>query len=333
MMETNPPSSIAEMHVLIVDDESMLRSVILEYLDLIGVKSCLMAEDGQQALEILRSQPPGEPIHCMISDIRMPRMELKELLGHINKEFPEIMVVATSGYSDMGSAHEIFEKGAQDFLAKPLNLDYIEYVLDWYVQRSQIIGAAQDALESGDYTALHGALTANQGLYAEKMRHAARIGELAEKIETGLKPGQRADLLMLAHLHEIGEGIQILDLCGQPRDLIDEELELVRSHAFISGRIVARAFDRSDLQEIVASHLNWEKIAVDLSQREAIEQSLTIWLGLLNNIDGRLSDRPDRAACSSKELKASLQNLFVGQCSLDSHPILDQWNVVEEYYA
>ena len=92
----------------------MLRSVIEEFLGLLDYQTFRMACDGREALEMLRA----EPCDCMLSDVRMPEMDLEELLGYVSKEFPDLTVSATSGYSDLEHAVEIMGRGAHDFLGK-----------------------------------------------------------------------------------------------------------------------------------------------------------------------------------------------------------------------
>ncbi|MRR32696.1 response regulator [bacterium] len=105
------PAPSSSLRLLVVDDEPMLRSVIEEFLTILGYTQHHMAGDGQQALEVLRNHP----IDCILSDIRMPELELEEMLGIVRKQWPDSVVIATSGYSDMESAANIIGKGAADF--------------------------------------------------------------------------------------------------------------------------------------------------------------------------------------------------------------------------
>src|SRR5687768_3759499 len=96
-----------DMRLLIVDDEPMLRSVIQEFLEMLGYTNFSVAGDGREGLEVLRAKP----IDCMISDIRMPEMELEELLGIVRQEYPQLIVIATSGYSDFSTYANILRRG------------------------------------------------------------------------------------------------------------------------------------------------------------------------------------------------------------------------------
>ena len=78
--------------VLLVDDEPLLRKLILRHLLPAGyvVKT---AEDGLDAIGKLRAGLPD----LIISDLNMPRMEGIEFLAVVRKRFPQIPVIAISG--------------------------------------------------------------------------------------------------------------------------------------------------------------------------------------------------------------------------------------------
>lgn len=325
----------SQLHILIVDDEVMLRSVIVDFLSLMGVSQLDSAEDGQEALDKLRAQPADAMFDCIISDIRMPRMELSELLQYMGEEFPGVSVIATSGFSDMQSACEIFEKGAHDFLGKPLNLDQLEEALTWTVQRQALLSHAQTltgAPSPTDYQTFQDQLYVVTGVVQSKMQHAARVGRLACAIETGMKDQVQNDLRLMAHLHEIGTGIQVIDLCHEARELADDERRLVRMQGNISGRIVAHTIGRPDLKEIIASHSHWGRLARELKVTQAVAASPTIWLGLLNAVDGYLTPRADRPALTTDALKQLLETKLLVNAKLEGHPLLGQWNIVERMY-
>ena len=61
--------------ILVTDDEPMLRSVITEYLEAFGWTELAEASNGIEALETIRSNA----VDCLLSDIRMPMMDLEEL--------------------------------------------------------------------------------------------------------------------------------------------------------------------------------------------------------------------------------------------------------------
>ena len=74
------------------------------------------AGDGEEALVCIRAQRPD----LVIADIKMPRMDGFALADQLRREFPDLPVVALSGYID---ANEIEGHNFVGFLEKPMRLD------------------------------------------------------------------------------------------------------------------------------------------------------------------------------------------------------------------
>lgn len=330
----------SKLRILIVDDEPMLRTVIQDFLLMLGFENQCVAGDGLEALEVMRSKP----VDFMLSDIRMPKMELEELLGVVRQEFPRLVVIATSGFSDLDSARNIFSKGAHDFIGKPLNLDALELALQWIVERQKILQAAERLMgksalpvppEEGEarLDALREALRSGAHHFEHKIQHSIRIADFLRSIRTGLEPAQALDLELAALLHELGNGYQIQSLCRQPRQLDDEERRLVQEHARISGRLVAWSLDRPEFQTIIGEHIHWPALMSRPEADLAPEERLALWLGTLNSIDGILHDRPDRPGLSLQQLRASFQRKHRHPGRTPVGLLLEQWEQVEAYFA
>jgi two-component system chemotaxis response regulator CheY len=105
--------------VLIVDDSPTIRGFAKVFLKPLGVQ-VKEAEDGAQALEIVRADPPA----VAVVDVNMPGMDglafTREVRADARPEIAKIPVVLLTG----DQAPEVKEKGraagATDFLGKPL---------------------------------------------------------------------------------------------------------------------------------------------------------------------------------------------------------------------
>jgi len=331
---------ITDLRVLIVDDEPMLRSVIQDFLTMLGVTQQYVAGDGVEALEVIRSRP----IDCMLSDIRMPKMELEELLGIIQREYPALIVIATSGYDDLGTARNIFCKGAHDFLGKPLNLDDLELSLRWIAERRSILQAAgrlfgKAALNNKPEHDLEhlkiliDAVQRHAHHFQNKIHHAIRLTRLAQHIRTDLEPAANVDLQVAALLHEVGIGYQIQTLCRKARRLDEDELRLVQEHAHITGRLVSLALARPEFEVVLGHHLVWQSVDPGGAAYKLHDEYVSIWLGLLNNIDGCLHDRPDRPAITPAQLRGMLHRRYKQQSLKPIAQLLDQWPTIETFYS
>ncbi|MBI4798554.1 MAG: response regulator [Desulfarculus sp.] len=86
------------IRVLIVDDSASMRAVVKKTLAAAGyaVQTCLEAQNGAEALEILHQ----EPVDVVLSDLHMPEMDGLELLRTLQKEGkvpPCFILVTTEG--------------------------------------------------------------------------------------------------------------------------------------------------------------------------------------------------------------------------------------------
>ncbi|MCV6607804.1 MAG: response regulator [Campylobacterales bacterium] len=118
---------LQNLNVLFVDDDKMTveltRAVLSKYF-----KNVYSAYDGQEALEMYKKNP--EDFHVIISDYNMPNMNggvfSKEILK-INKEQCFFL------FSIDNKEDEANEIGV-NFLPKPLELDYLDYISAEYHQ-------------------------------------------------------------------------------------------------------------------------------------------------------------------------------------------------------
>ncbi len=112
--------------VLIVDDEPDLEFLIRQRLsDQIedGLYDFVFALNGMSALEQIRLHPD---LDLVLSDINMPGMDGLTLLSQITETNPFLKVVMISAYGDMNNIRTAMNKGAFDFLTKPIDFRDLE---------------------------------------------------------------------------------------------------------------------------------------------------------------------------------------------------------------
>ncbi|OAI39464.1 fused response regulator/phosphatase [Planctomycetaceae bacterium SCGC AG-212-D15] len=107
--------------ILITDDETDLELLIRQrFRKQIRDKAYefLFAHNGLEALEILKADPS---IQLVLSDINMPVMDGLELLSRIKEHDTMIQPVIVSAYGDMTNIRTAMNRGAFDFLTKPID--------------------------------------------------------------------------------------------------------------------------------------------------------------------------------------------------------------------
>lgn len=110
--------------VLIVDDEENMRHMLASMLQREGY-TVETAEDGEQALAVLRNRP----FNFVLCDIKMPRMDGMAFLRAARGEFGEVSVIMMSAYGTIDLAVEAMKSGAYDFISKPFKNDEVRLVI------------------------------------------------------------------------------------------------------------------------------------------------------------------------------------------------------------
>ncbi|MDE0169327.1 MAG: SpoIIE family protein phosphatase [bacterium] len=121
---------MAKYKILVVDDEPDLEPLILQRMRRAirtGRYSFVFARNGVEALEKLAAQ---EDIDMVLSDINMPRMDGLTLLEQIPKVDPNIRSVIISAYGDMKNIRTAMNRGAFDFVTKPLDFKDLRHTID-----------------------------------------------------------------------------------------------------------------------------------------------------------------------------------------------------------
>ena len=120
----------APTKVLVVDDEPDLEPLLRQRFrrriregDLELVFAC----DGLDALDKLAADPD---IQLVLTDINMPRMDGLTLLGELAKQHHRVRAVVVSAYGDLDNIRTAMNRGAFDFITKPIAFDDLETTLD-----------------------------------------------------------------------------------------------------------------------------------------------------------------------------------------------------------
>lgn len=113
-------SNVNEMEtILIAEDEQPLREALCDYLRNLGYTT-FAASSGQEALSVA-SRHKGD-IDLLITDIRMPKMNGRELSEALVRLRPGIKTIFMSGYTDDAIMRYCVGERGVAFLPKPFNL-------------------------------------------------------------------------------------------------------------------------------------------------------------------------------------------------------------------
>lgn len=114
----------SELKILVVDDMSVMRSILKALLNNMGVKDVIEAADGEMALQILQNTK----VDLILSDWNMPKMTGIELLGKVRqdlvlKNIPFVMISAEATSTNISQAIRLH---VSQYLLKPVSAEQLE---------------------------------------------------------------------------------------------------------------------------------------------------------------------------------------------------------------
>jgi DNA-binding NtrC family response regulator len=104
--------------ILLVEDEPLLRKSMCEVLQRAGGFEVDEAEDGLQALKLLKSRP----FDLVITDLIMPRLDGGTLLEYVRSMSPPLPVIFITAYFSRASVNTAVP-GQIEYVIKPFGID------------------------------------------------------------------------------------------------------------------------------------------------------------------------------------------------------------------
>jgi diguanylate cyclase (GGDEF)-like protein len=107
--------------MLVVDDDLQIRETLAKLLAAVGITSS-SASSGPEALDILKEKE----YTFLLTDMKMPEMDGLELIKAVRRDFPDVSIIAMTGYSEGYRYIDVINAGASDFIKKPFEVDELE---------------------------------------------------------------------------------------------------------------------------------------------------------------------------------------------------------------
>ncbi|MBI4264746.1 MAG: sigma-54-dependent Fis family transcriptional regulator [Acidobacteria bacterium] len=120
-------------HLLFVDDEPALRSLMAERLAERGF-DVVQADSGERALELLDQFA----FDIVITDLRMPGVDGGRVIESAVERYPGIVAIVITGYGTVKDAVDAIKRGASDFIAKPFQFDELMHVLQKAIEQRRL---------------------------------------------------------------------------------------------------------------------------------------------------------------------------------------------------
>ena len=121
------------IHILIVEDNDSLRKLMRLHLERAGYQVS-EAADGVQALQIIEHNH----IHLLIADVMMPLLGGFELTGELRNAKYTIPILIVSAKDTLEDKRQGFQRGADDYLTKPFDMDEMLLRVEALLRRARI---------------------------------------------------------------------------------------------------------------------------------------------------------------------------------------------------
>jgi two-component system, chemotaxis family, chemotaxis protein CheY len=112
--------------VLVADDSSTMRKIIIRSLQAVGVPTATEAADGAEAISMFK---PGE-FDLVLTDWNMPNKNGLEVIQEIRKQDPNVTIIMVTTEAEKTRVLEAIQAGVSDYLVKPFTAETLREKLE-----------------------------------------------------------------------------------------------------------------------------------------------------------------------------------------------------------
>lgn len=129
------PASLQSVrpNILVIDDEPAVRSQLLRLFEQSGYSA-----EAVHSAEAALTQLAEGKIDFVITDIKLPGMSGAELIALMQENYPDVPVIAITGYLDIDTAVRVLKCGAVDFVVKPFDLTAVRDATAAALERTRV---------------------------------------------------------------------------------------------------------------------------------------------------------------------------------------------------
>jgi putative two-component system response regulator len=305
--------------LLVVDDEEPIRNALRRFLVQQGYE-VVTASGGEEALAVLQRQR----ITGMLLDVNLPGISGVDLVPQIMELEPAIALLMLTAVNDATSAALCMQRGAHDYLIKPIDLGHLSRAIHHALQRrhTQLEGqqinqwlkeevaarvaerrleqANQERISVATLEALVNALEAKDPYLRG---HSARVADLSAMVaaQLGSTDEQIEAVRTGGRLHDIGKiGIRE-EVLNKQGPLSEAEYDHVKQHVTVGSQILAPLVHLKEVIQFVRSHHErWDgKGYPDRLQGESIPIGARI-IGAVEIYDALTTARPYQEKMSAE---------------------------------
>ncbi len=258
--------------ILVVDDEDGIRNALVKFLTSRGYQA-RQASTGEEAL----AQLHDDDVALMLLDVRMPGMSGMDVVPEALHLSPDLAIMMLSAVTDATSAAICMQRGAIDYLTKPIELTSlagaIERALrrrDTMLQERQIsrwlkeelehrareLERERRKLEQLSVATLEALINALEAKDRFLTGHSARVAAFAATVaqQFGMSDDEIEQVRMAGRLHDLGKIGVRESVLNKEGPLTPEEYEHVKEHVVIGSQILAPLVHLGPIVSFVRGH-------------------------------------------------------------------------------
>ena len=305
--------------ILVVDDESLLRSILTQMLNRMDYEATAV-HSAEAGIGVLRERR----FDLALLDISLPGKSGVDLLDHIVEAYPDMAVMMVTGIDELSTALRTLRSGAYDYVTKPFQEDELAACIDRALERRRLMMENRqyqhnlERLVSDRTKALEQALGRLGQTYDQTIRAlgaaldlCSRVASYAVELAATMHVEDEVTLRNLkwgAYLHDIGK-IGVPDAILLKPDLLTRsEHDVIKRHPELGYRILSGIPFLREAAEVVFSH--HEKFdGSGYPQGIAGEEIPFVArvFAVADAVDSMTSDRPYRVALDWEDVRIELR--------------------------
>jgi putative nucleotidyltransferase with HDIG domain len=258
--------------ILVVDDDDGVRSAVGRFLHARGYEA-LSAASGEDALGLLASRP----VTAVLLDVRLPGLSGVDLVPQLLDAQPDAALLMLTAVNDATSAALCMQRGAMDYLIKPVDLSHLERAIERALaRRAERLERRREQDHLSEEVAIGRAALHQERVNVERISlatldalvnaleakdpylrgHSARVADLSARVAGELGYGDAdVDAVRIAgRLHDIGEIGVREDVLLKSGPLTDAEFEHMKEHVLVGIQILAPLVHLQHVIGFVRSH-------------------------------------------------------------------------------
>jgi AmiR/NasT family two-component response regulator len=191
------------MRILVAEDETIIRLDLKDLLERAGFEVCAEARDGEEAVELARSERPD----LALMDVKMPRLDGIEAAKRILEERP-IPIVMLTAYGQQELVARAAEAGVFGYLVKPFReQDLLPAIHTAQARHAELQTLREEAESLQEALAARKVIERAKGLLMEKERLTedeafSRLRRAAQASQRPLKVIAEAVVATLGDQHD-----------------------------------------------------------------------------------------------------------------------------------